>query len=53
MNKPVTKCSGCKYQPDDVELIQKKNLSYDIYPNNKKECERAFDILPNGYLQRK
>jgi hypothetical protein len=53
MNKPVTKCSGCKYQPDDVELIQKKNLTYDIYPNNKKECERAFDILPNGYLQRK
>lgn len=56
INKPVTKCSECKYQPDDTELVQKHDFTYDsvnVYPHNKKECERAFNILPNGYLQRK
>ena len=56
INKPITKCSECKYHPDDTELVQKHDFTYDlvnVYPNNKKECERAFNILPNGYLQRK
>ena len=56
INKPVTKCSECKYQPDDTELVQKHDFTYDlvnVYPHNKKECERTFNILPNGYLQRK
>lgn len=46
INKPVTKCSECKYQP---EFDKDQDLAY----ATKKECERAFNILPNGYLQRK
>jgi hypothetical protein len=56
MTKPVTKCSECKYQPHDDTLVQSYSFDksmIDIYPNNKKECSYDFDILPNGYLQRK
>lgn len=40
INRPVTKCSKCKYHSQNIELVQSsfdKNI-YDIYPNNKKEC---------------
>lgn len=56
MTKPVTKCTECKYQPEDVSLTQSYGFDkgmIDVYPNNKKECSHNFNILPNGYLQRK
>ena len=56
MTKPVTKCSECKYKPEDESLVQSYGFDkkmMDVYPNNKGECSHNFDILPNGYLQRK
>jgi hypothetical protein len=56
MTKPVTKCSSCKYHPEDESLAQSSGFggkSVDVYPNNKNECKQDYNIIPNGYLQRK
>lgn len=46
ISRIFTKCSKCKYIPDDLSGSKK----LDIHPNNKKECEHIFNILPKGYL---
>jgi hypothetical protein len=48
MTKPMTKCSECKYKPDHFSLSKPIN----IYPNNKKECSKNFNILSYGYLKK-
>jgi len=56
MSRPITKCTSCKYHPEDETLPQTSNLKYkmyDQYPHNKQECKPEYDILPNGYIQRK
>jgi hypothetical protein len=56
MSRPMTKCTSCKYHPEDESLTQTSDLKYkmyDQYPHNKKECKQEYNILPNGYLQRK
>lgn len=56
MTKPVTKCTSCKYHPEDQDLAQSSGFggkSVDVYPHNKSECKTEFNILPSGYLQRK
>lgn len=57
MTKPVTKCTSCKYTPEDDSLVQTYGFDQkpvaDVYPHNKKECAHDFNIIPNGYLQRK
>lgn len=53
-----TKCINCKYIPENIPESMQNNASptnekmLDIYPNNKKECEHQYNILPNGYLKR-
>ncbi len=46
MTRPITKCNECKYYPENDSLSKSNN----IYPNNKKECAKNFNILPYGYL---
>lgn len=53
MTKPTTKCTDCKYQPEDPNLIQAEGFEYkmkDIYPHNKQQCPNEYNILPNGYI---
>ena len=53
MARPMTKCTNCKYHPDDPNLAQVTNLNYKMfnqYPHNKKECKPQYNILPNGYI---
>lgn len=47
ISRIFTKCIKCKYSPEDVSNTNKK---LDVYPNNKKECEHEFNIVPKGYL---
>lgn len=55
MTKPVTKCTTCKYNPEDKgDLAQSTGFCgtpIDIYPHNKSECKSDYNILPNGYLR--
>ncbi|NBP01440.1 MAG: hypothetical protein EBU90_15130 [Proteobacteria bacterium] len=48
MTRPYTKCVACKYTPE--QYFDEKPPQN---PNNKKECTKEYNILPNGYLQLK
>lgn len=46
MSQPITKCTHCKYQPEDIKLSQASYVNmiasklYDKYPSNKRECNK-------------
>ena len=46
MTRPYSKCATCKFTPDVTNTTPKLN------ENNKKECARDYNILPDGYFQR-
>ena len=47
----ASKCTSCKWTPDDTELISKSSTKpMDVHPNNKKVCTPENKILPNGYF---
>uniref|UniRef100_A0A6C0H6U4 Uncharacterized protein n=1 Tax=viral metagenome TaxID=1070528 RepID=A0A6C0H6U4_9ZZZZ len=48
MTRPYTKCVVYKYIPD--QYFDEKTPHN---PNNKKECTKAYNILPDGYIQSK
>ena len=53
MNRLNTKCQSCKYEPEDSNLITSdlwKQKQFNEMPNNKKECNKKYNILPKGYL---
>mgnify|MGYP003327773498 FL=1 len=55
INRHNSKCNDCKFHPSEQELQQIQTEMpngplYDKYPNNKKECPKDFNILPNGYI---
>lgn len=46
MSQSITKCTHCKYKPENILLSQSsyndlmKSKLYDKYPNNKRECNK-------------
>jgi hypothetical protein len=53
INRPYTKCTSCKYQPDNQNLPQvnlSKQSVFNHMPNNKRECDSKYNILPQGYI---
>ena len=58
MNRPTSKCDGCKYTPIDQTIAQNiNNVPYgkqavlNVDPNNKQECKQEYNILPDGYFK--
>lgn len=57
-----SRCISNKFQPkndiiysdmgNEQDVFQQQE-KLDIYPNNKKECDPSFRILPEGYVKRK
>lgn len=59
MTRPYSKCTSCKYQPEQYTLTQTehqellKQKQFNAMPNNKKECSPEYNIISNGYLYKK
>lgn len=54
MNRPFSKCEMCKYMPEHQHEHANSlpiGEKIDVYPNNKQECTKQYNILPNGYIQ--
>jgi len=46
MTRPYTKCTDCKYKPE--QYFDDRSPQN---PNIKNECAKEYNILPNGYIQ--